>query len=95
MPLMDIREIIKHELRRQDMTQMQLAALAQMTIPRVSDYLTGKRDVYAETLRRMLTSLGLEIVPAKRPAARRKATASLRATQKNQTGQRSGKRKGK
>ena len=48
------------------MTQTRLAELAGMTIPRVSDYLNGKRDVQGETLRRMLEALNLEISPAKR-----------------------------
>ena len=63
---MDLRRIIKKELERRGMTQTRLAELAGMTIPRVSDYLNGKRDVQGETLRRMLEALGLEIKRAKR-----------------------------
>src|SRR5690606_22322779 len=58
---MDIREIIRGELERQGMTQTRLAELAHMTVPRVNDYIHGKRDVTGETLGRMLDALGLTI----------------------------------
>lgn len=58
---MDFRQIIKSELQRQGMTQMRLAELAHMTIPRVSDFLRGKRDVTGDTLGRMFEALGLEV----------------------------------
>lgn len=60
---MDMRQIIRDELKRQGMSQARLAELAGMTIPRVSDYLNAKRDVQGETLRRMLEALGLEVRP--------------------------------
>ena len=62
---MDLRSIIKKELQRQGVAQARLAELADMTPARVSQFLTGKRDVNAETLRRMLEALKLEIRPAK------------------------------
>ena len=58
---MDFRKTIKDELTRRGMTQSRLAELADMMIPRVSDYLRGKRDVYGETLERMLKALNLKI----------------------------------
>ena len=91
---MDFRQIISDRMRELGMTQRRLQALTGVHQVRISDYLTGKRDVYADTLQKMLAALGLKIVRAKRPAARRQATASLRATQRHQTRRRSGKRKG-
>ncbi len=58
--------MIRDRLDRIGMTQAELAELAGMTEPRVSDYLNGKRDVYAATLNRMLEALNLEIRPTRR-----------------------------
>jgi transcriptional regulator with XRE-family HTH domain len=69
----DIRSIIREELRQQSMTQARFGELCDLTPSRVSDYLNGKRDVYAETLARMLDVLGLTIAPKNRRRSRRKA----------------------
>lgn len=45
------------------MSQAQLAELSVMTRPRVTSYLSGKRDVYGETLERMMNALDLEVRP--------------------------------
>ena len=63
---MDIRQTIRERLKQRGMTQASLAKMAEMTEPRVSDYLTGKRDVNADTLRKMLEALNLEIRPKKK-----------------------------
>ena len=48
------------------MSQSRLAELAGMTKARVSDFLSGKRDIYVETLQRVLQALELEIRPSTR-----------------------------
>lgn len=63
---MDIRQIIKDEMDRQGITQTALQDLTGILQHRISDYLTGKRDVNGETLRKMLEALGLEIRPTRR-----------------------------
>ena len=68
---MDIRRIIRDEMDRQGITQTQLQEMTCILQHRISDYLTGKRDVNAETLRRMLEALKLEIRPKRRRKGRR------------------------
>ena len=46
-------------------TQTELARLSGVPQPRVSDYLTGKRDIRVETLVKFCDVLELEIVPVK------------------------------
>lgn len=58
---MDIRQIISEAMQRQGVSQRRLAQQTGIMQPRISDYLTGKRDVQSETLRRMLEALALEI----------------------------------
>lgn len=48
------------------MTRSELAERAEMTPARVSDYLNQKRDVYAETVERILDVLGLTVTPKRR-----------------------------
>jgi predicted XRE-type DNA-binding protein len=48
------------------MTQTELQRVTCIPQPRISDYLKGKRDVNAETLRKMLEALELEIRPVRR-----------------------------
>jgi transcriptional regulator with XRE-family HTH domain len=62
----DIREIIANRMKERGITQVALQELAGVHQVRISDYLTGKRDVNAETLRKMLEALELEIRPATR-----------------------------
>ena len=62
---MDIRQIIKDEMRRQGVTQLTLQKRAGVWQHRISEYLGGKRDVNAETLRKLLEALGLEIRPTR------------------------------
>ena len=78
---MDLRRLIRKELDRQMMTQTRLAKLAHMTLPRVNDYLNGKRDVYAKTAGRMLEVLGLEVRPthARRVHPQAKTTRTLKS----------------
>jgi len=61
---MDIRSLIIERMEAMEITQAQLAEAAEMTRPRVNAYLRGHRDVYAETLAKMLDALNLEIRPA-------------------------------
>jgi len=59
-----MRQIIKDEMKRQGVTQIAMEEMTGILQHRISDYLTGKRDVNAETLRKMLEALDLEIRPA-------------------------------
>ena len=63
---MEIRDIILDRMDELGMTQSELAELADMTRPRVNAFLRGHRDVYAETLGRMLDALDLEIRPTRK-----------------------------
>jgi len=47
-------------------TQLRLHRLTGIPQPRISDYLTGKRGVTDETLRKVLEALKLEIKPARK-----------------------------
>ena len=60
---MEIRQIIEDAMERKGMTQRALQAMTGIWQHRISDYLTGKHDVNAETLRKMLEALDLEIRP--------------------------------
>ena len=62
---MDIREIILNTMGRNGVSQHELARRTGVLQPRVSDYLTGKRDVRAETLTKFLVALHLEITDSK------------------------------
>ena len=68
---MDIRQIISDEMDRQGVTQTRLQQMTGILQHRISDYLNGKRDVNAETLRKMLEALKLEIRPRRRRKGRR------------------------
>ncbi|MFG0328579.1 MAG: helix-turn-helix domain-containing protein [Phycisphaerales bacterium] len=48
------------------MTQQELSDLTGVLPHRISEYLSGKRDVYAETLQRILEVLDFEIRAAPR-----------------------------
>ena len=65
--LVDIRQpiinIIIDAMQRQGISQRRLAEVTGIMQPRISDYLTGKRDVRTETLAKMLKALALEIRP--------------------------------
>ena len=63
---MDLRQIIKDEMDRQGITQIALEEMTGIWQHRISDYLTAKRDVNAETLRKMLEALNLDIRPARK-----------------------------
>ncbi len=61
---MDFRNIIRAELKRQGMSQAELSRRAHMAVSRTCDYLKAKRDVQAETLRKMLLALDIEVKPS-------------------------------
>ncbi len=60
---MDIRAIISDRMTKEGITQLRLQQLTGIHQVRISEYLTGKRDVNAETLRKILEALNLEIRP--------------------------------
>lgn len=60
---MDIRQIIMTAMAQQELSQRRLSEITGITQPRISDYLTGKRDVQSETLGKILKALRLEIRP--------------------------------
>jgi len=67
----DLRQIISDEMVRQDLTQTELENRTGVLQHRISDYLNGKTDINAETLRRLLEALSLEIQPRRRRKGRR------------------------
>ena len=63
---MDIRQITMDEMQRQSVTQTDLQEMTGILQHRISEYLTGKRDINAETLQKILEALKLEIRPVRR-----------------------------
>jgi len=63
---MDIRQIIQDEMQRQGMTQKALQVMTGILQHRISEYLTGKRDMTGASLQKILKALGLEIRPQRR-----------------------------
>jgi transcriptional regulator with XRE-family HTH domain len=61
-----MRQIIRTELERRGWSQSELARQTGLLRHRVCEYLNGGRDVYAETLLRILDALELEIRPRRR-----------------------------
>ena len=57
---------MKDRMSELGVTQLRLAELSGILQPRISDYLTGKRDVTGESLRKLLEALDLEIRPVSR-----------------------------
>lgn len=56
-----IRLAIARAVVARGLSHAELARLAGMTRPQVSEYLAGKADVNAATAGRMLSALGLEV----------------------------------
>ena len=67
----DLRKIIKDEMQRQGVSQTKLQEMTGILQHRISEYLSGRRDVTAETLRKMLEALKLDIRPRRRRKGRR------------------------
>ena len=61
-----MRQIIRDELRRREWSQRELCRRTDMLPHQLCRYLNGNRDIYAETLQRVLEVLELEIRPARR-----------------------------
>jgi transcriptional regulator with XRE-family HTH domain len=60
---MDVREIIRDELQRREWSQRELCRRADMLPHQLCEYLNGNRDIYVDTLQRILEALELEIRP--------------------------------
>jgi transcriptional regulator with XRE-family HTH domain len=58
---MDLRRIIKAEVEKQGLTQDRLGELTGLLQHRLSEYLSGKRDMTGENLQKILGALGLEL----------------------------------
>ena len=56
-----IRDPIKAEMRRQCLTQVELAEMSGMRQPSLSRFLVGHREITTCTLRRLMQALGLEL----------------------------------
>jgi len=56
-----IRDPIKAEMRRQCLTQEDLAALSGMSQPSLSRFLVGHREINTGTLRRLMRALRLRL----------------------------------
>lgn len=63
---MNIRQIIMDEMARQGVTQRALQEMTGVLQHRISEFLTGRRDVNAETLAKILDALDIELRPSKR-----------------------------
>ena len=63
---MNIRKTIIGELERRKMTQRELCRRTGLLPHRVSEYLSGKKDIHVRTLARILGALELDIRPVKR-----------------------------
>ena len=63
---MDVHEIIRDELRRRGWSQRELCRRTGMLPHQLCEYLSGNRDLYVNTLQRILKALELEIRPARR-----------------------------
>ncbi len=61
---MDPRKIIIKELQKRGWTQRELCRRADLFPHQLCEYLGGHRDLYVETLQRILKVLDLEIRPA-------------------------------
>ena len=57
----NIRRIIGDAMNCQEMTQVMLSEMTGITQPRISDFLTGRRDIRTDTLVKILKALNLEI----------------------------------
>lgn len=62
----DIRRIIRKELLQRDWSQRELCRRTGLLPHQMCQYLNDKRDIYAETLQRILDALELQILPASR-----------------------------
>ncbi len=63
---MDIRQTIAERMAQRDISQAELARLAQTSRAGVNRYLAGTQDWTGETLGRVLTVLGLRICPERK-----------------------------
>ena len=68
---MDLRTIIRDELRRREWSQRELCRRTRILPHQMCNYLNGNRDIYAETLERILVALELKIMSAQRRQRRR------------------------
>lgn len=59
----DFRQIIRDELERRQWSQRELCRQTGLLPHRVCEYLNGGRDIYVDTLQRILEALKLEIRP--------------------------------
>lgn len=59
----DIRAAVRAEVERAGWTHQELATRTGLPRPRVTEYLTGRRDMTGASLDRLLTALGLRIAP--------------------------------
>lgn len=88
---MDIREIISDRMGELGTTQRQLQALTGVHQVRISDYLTGKRDMNGDNVAKLLEALGLEITSSN--AKRRRARGTPKAATPRRPLPRSGARR--
>jgi len=70
--LMDIRQIIRDRMAEQDISQRRLHRLTGVHQVRISNYLTGQRDMGSDNVAKLLDTLGLVIKPMDSNPAKRK-----------------------
>ena len=65
-----MRQVIRDEMQRRQWSQSELARRCGLLRHRVCEYLNGGRDIYVETLVRVLDAMELEVRPRRRRKAR-------------------------
>ena len=69
---MDIRQLILDAMQRQEISQTALERMTGVRQHRISEYLTGKRDMNSDNVVKLLEALDLEIRPRESRGGRRR-----------------------
>lgn len=70
--MVDLRRIIADEMKRQGMTQRSLQTLTGIWQHRISEYLSGKRDMGSDSVAKLLDALRLRVAPTGAKQTKRK-----------------------
>jgi transcriptional regulator with XRE-family HTH domain len=60
-------QIVKDEITRQGLTQIELCRRTNLQEVRISEFLNGKRDMVGRNLEKIFIALGIEVKPRRRP----------------------------
>jgi transcriptional regulator with XRE-family HTH domain len=64
---MKIAQVVKNEITRQGITQIELCRRTNLTESRLSDFLNGKRAMTSRNLEKVFAALNIEVKPRRRP----------------------------